>query len=68
MPNWQRIEEGYASLLKVRAVFDDAMLLAIQTRNAGALPVLEVLAREVEHLAREMLAAFGPAAAARRDA
>ena len=68
MPNWQRIEEAYASLLKVRAVFDDAMLLVIQTRNAGALPVLEILAREVEQLAREMLAAFGPAPAVRRDA
>lgn len=59
MPNWQFIEEAFGRLLKVREVFDNAVAAAIDGRNAGALPVLEVLANEVDQLAREVLAAFG---------
>ena len=58
MPNWQFIEEAFARLLKVREVFDNAVVAAIDSRNSGALPVLEVLTNEVDQLAREVLAAF----------
>ena len=60
MPNWQCIEEAFARLLKVREVFDNAVATAIEGRNSGALPVLEVLANEVDHLVRDVVAAFGP--------
>ena len=59
MPDWQIVEEAYNSLVKVRAAFDDALALVIDGRNAGALPVIELLASEVEHLTRALLAAFG---------
>ena len=61
MPNWQFIEEAFERLLKVREVFDNAVAGAIDGRNSGALPILEVLANEVDQLAREVLAAFGSA-------
>ena len=60
MPNWQCIEEAFARLLKVREVFDNAVAAAIEGRNSGALPVLEVLANEVDQLVRDTLTAFGP--------
>lgn len=59
MPNWQFIEEAFARLLKVREAFDNAVAAAIDGRNSGALPVLELLANEVDKLAKEVLAAFG---------
>jgi hypothetical protein len=60
MPNWQSIEEAYARLLQVQEAFDNAIKAAIEARNAGSLPVLEILAHEVEQLGRAVLAAFGP--------
>lgn len=60
MPNWQCIEEAFARLLKVREVFDNAVAAAIEGRNSGALPVLEVLANEVDQLVRDVVSAFGP--------
>ncbi len=63
MPNWQCIEEAFARLVKIREVFDSAVATAIESRNSGALPVLEVLANEVDHLVRDVLTAFGPTSA-----
>jgi len=45
----------YERLVSVRAVFDDGLRLLIETRNEGALPVLEILTREVEQLMRDLL-------------
>ena len=61
MPNWQRIEDAYERLLKVRTAFDHALAAVIEGRNLGALPVLEILAREAEQLTHEVVAALGGA-------
>jgi hypothetical protein len=60
MPDWQIVTDAYARLLQVRAVFDNAVTEAIRGTNAGALPVLELLSTEVEHLTRAVLDAFRP--------
>ena len=60
MPDWQIVTDAYARLLQVRDAFDNAVTEAVSDRNAGSLPVLEVLAIEVEHLARAVLDAFRP--------
>ena len=44
MPDWQIVTDAYARLLQVRAVFDSAVNEAVRDRNAGSLPVLELLA------------------------
>lgn len=41
-------------------MLDNAVHEAIREANAGALPVLELLAAEVEHLTRSALDAFVP--------
>lgn len=64
MPNWHSIEDAYGRLLKVRMAFDHALATVIESRNAGALPVLEILTKEVEQLTRDVLAALGSAPAA----
>ena len=56
MPNWDKVEEAYASLKAVRVVFDDALALVIQGRNSGALLGLEVLAREIQNLTQALFA------------
>lgn len=58
MPDWQIVSDAYARLLAVRSAFDDALAEAMQEANAGALPVLELLAAEVEHLTRNLLDVF----------
>lgn len=55
MPDWQSVEEAYASLKAVRVVFDDALALVIQGRNSGAVLGLEVLAREIQNLTQALL-------------
>ena len=64
MPNWQIVSDAYARLLHVRSAFDSAVMEALQEANAGALPVLELLAAEVEQLTRSLLDALRPAVAA----
>ena len=59
MPDWKSIDEAYSRLLSVRAVCDKALAVAIEGRNGGALPALELLVDEVEQLTRAVLAAFG---------
>ena len=63
MPDWQIVSNAYARLLHVRSAFDGAVTEAIREANAEALPVLELLAGEVEHLTRSLLDAFRPGAA-----
>ena len=63
MPNWQSIEDAYARLLKVREAFDHALAAVIESRNVGALPVMEILTREVDQLTREILTALAPGSA-----
>lgn len=63
MPDWQIVSDAYARLLQVRTVLDNAVTEAIREANAGALPVLELLAAEVEHLTRALLDAFLPGSA-----
>ena len=58
MPDWQIVSDAYARLLQVRDAFDNAVTEAVRDRNAGSLPVLEVLALEVEHLTRAVLETF----------
>ena len=65
MPNWQRIEDAYARLLKVRGAFDHALAAMIESRNLGALPVLEILTREAEQMTHEVVAALGGGQAVR---
>ena len=60
MPDWQIVSDAHALLLHVRTVFDNAAHEAIREADAGALPVLELLAAEVEHLTRSVLDAFVP--------
>ena len=60
MPDWQIVSDAQARLCEVRTVFDSAVHEAIREANAGALPVLELLAAEVEHLTRSVLDAFLP--------
>ena len=60
MPDWQIVTSAYARLLQARAAFDAALVEVIGARNAGALPVLELLAVEVEQLKRAVLDSFGP--------
>ena len=60
MPNWQLIEDAYARLLKVRGAFDHALASVVESRNIGALPVLEILTVEAEQLTREVMAALAP--------
>jgi len=60
MPDWQIVTDAYARLLQVRNVFDNGVSEAVRDRNAGSLPVLELLATEVEHLTRALLDAFRP--------
>ena len=62
MPDWQIVSDAYARLLQVRSAFDNAVEEAIREANAGALPVLEVLAAEAEELLQAFLDAFRPAA------
>ena len=64
MPDWQIVSDAYARLLQVRIALDSAVTEAIREANAGALPVLELLAAEVEQLTRSLLDAFRPAAPA----
>jgi|KBSMisStandDraft_5_1062788.scaffolds.fasta_scaffold1394332_2 hypothetical protein len=61
MPDWQIVTDAYARLLQVRDAFDNAVTEAVRECNAGSLPVLEVLAIEVEHLTRALLDALRPA-------
>lgn len=65
MPNWQSIEDAYARLLKVRMASDSALAAVIESRNVGALPVLEILTREVEQLTHEVVATLGGGSAVR---
>lgn len=67
MPDWQIVSDAYARLLQVRTVLDNAVTEAIREANAGALPVLELLAAEVEKLTRHLLDSFRstPAASSR---
>lgn len=58
MPNWQSIADAHARLLKVRTAFDHALAALIESRNVGALPVLDILSREVEQLTHEVMAAL----------
>ena len=58
MPDWQIVIDANARLQQVRAIFDSAVTEAIQEANAGALPVLELLADEAERHTRGLLAAF----------
>jgi hypothetical protein len=58
MPDWQIVSDAYARLLQVRIVLDNAVTEAIREANAGALPVLELLAAEVEKLTRQLLDSF----------
>lgn len=58
MPDWQIVSDAQARLLQVRTVFDSAVAEGIREANAGALPVLELLAAEVEQLTRSLLDAF----------
>ena len=60
MPDWHIVTDAYARLLKARAVFDAAVVEVIGARNPEAVPVLEMLATEVERLKRAMLDSFGP--------
>lgn len=61
MPDWQIVSDAYARLVQVRTALDSALTEAIREANAGALPVLELLAAEVEQLTRGLLDAFRPA-------
>ena len=63
MPDWQIVSDAYARLVQVRAALDSAFSEAIREANAGALPVLEVLAAEVEHVTQCLLDAFRAAPA-----
>ncbi len=58
MPDWQIVTDAYARLLQVRTVFDNAVTEALRGTNAEALPVLELLAHEVEQLTRALLDVF----------
>ena len=64
MPDWQIVTDAYARLLKARALFDAAFVEVVGARNAEAVPMLELLATEVERLKRAVLDSFGPIAAA----
>ena len=59
MPDWQIVTDAYARLLMARAHFDAAVVEVIGTKNSEAIPVLELLAAEVERLKRAVLDAFG---------
>jgi len=59
-PDRKIVSGAHARLLQVRTVLDNAVHEAIREANAGALPVLELLAAEVEHLTRSALDAFVP--------
>ena len=61
MPDWQFVIDAHARLQQVRAIFDSAVTEAVREANAGALPVLELLADEAEKHTRGLLEAFGPA-------
>lgn len=63
MPDWQIVSDAYTRLLQVRVVLDSAVAEAVREANAGALPVLELLAAEVEHLMRSLLDALRPGTA-----
>jgi hypothetical protein len=63
MPDWQKIDEAFAHLVRVRAAFDEGLRVVIANRNAGALPVLEILAAECDKVIAEVLAEFGPSPA-----
>lgn len=65
MPNWQSIEDAHARLIKVRTAFDHALVAVIESRNIGALPVLEILTREVEQLTHDVVGALGGGSAVR---
>ena len=54
MPDWQIVSDAYERLLRVRSAFDDALTEAMREANAGALPVLELLAAEVEPEPRDI--------------
>jgi hypothetical protein len=48
MPDWERVEWTHEQLVALRGKYDDAISCVVQNRNYEALPVLEILAREVE--------------------
>ena len=64
MPDWQIVTDAYARFLKARALFDAAFVEVIGARNSEAVPMLKLLAAEVEHLKRAVLDSFGSSAAA----
>jgi hypothetical protein len=63
MPDWQIVTDAYARLLKARALFDAALVEVIGARNSEAVPMLELLAAEVERLKRAVLDSLGSSAA-----
>ena len=63
MPDWQIVTDAYARLLKARALFDAALVEVIGARNSEAVPMLELLAAEVEQRKRAVLDSFGSSAA-----
>lgn len=67
MPNWQIVDEAHVRLVKVREALDKGFAAIIEGRNAGALPVIEILAAEVQQLTLAVLAALGPSPASLPD-
>ena len=58
MADWRRVEWTHEQLVAIRRMYDDAANDVVRNKNDDALPVLEILANEVQRWNLEFLRAL----------